>query len=335
MARRSTVDRSPQPVVYDADYAAGTGDLAHDGRRTRDRSAPGWRGAGGRWLVWVLRVVVWLVLLVIGYRGVMAIVLGETSASRPAAAPPTAASTFPADLAGAYALQFGLVYLNASPATAGQRAAQLAAFLPSGADPQLGWDGAGTLQLQSEQLAGVRVTDPNHAVVTLLARVNGQLMELGVPVYSSGGAMTVSGEPAWLPAPPRATMPASSPPGGTDTTTQAELMNQLPAFFQAYASGNQVTLGRFLASGTQVTGLGGEAVFGSLSGVTVPNGGPTRHVIATVIWHIPPPANAARPAAASPPTAGLEMSYALTIVNRSGTWYISHIAPSLQAAGPP
>jgi hypothetical protein len=335
MARRSTVDRSPQPVVYGADYAAGTGDLAQEGRRTRDRSAPGWRGAGGRWLVWVLRVVLWLVLLVIGYRGVMAIVLGETSASQPAATRPAPASTFPADLAGAYALQFGQVYLNASPATAGQRAAQLAAFLPSGADPQLGWDGTGTLRLQSEQLAGVRVTDPNHAVVTLLARVNGQLMELGVPVYTSGGTMTVSGEPAWLPAPPRAAMPASPAPGSSDTVTQAELMNQLPAFFQAYASGNQVTLGRFLAPGTQVTGLSGEAAFGSLSGVTVPNGGSTRHVIATVVWRIPPPASGVRPRAVSPPSAGLEMNYALTIVNRSGTWYISDITPSLQAAGPP
>ncbi len=335
MARRSTVDRSPLPDVYGADFAAGTGDLAHDGSRTRDRPARSWRGAGGRWLVWVLRAVVWLVLLVVGYRGVMAIWLGETPAGRPVAARPAPTSTFPADLAGAYALQFGQVYLNASPATAGQRAAQLAAFLPAGTDPQLGWDGAGALQLQSEQLAGIQVTDPNHAVVTLLARVNGQLMELGVPVYVSGATMTVSGEPAWLPAPPRATMPSSSPPASTDATTQAELMNQLPAFFQAYASGNQVTLARFLAPGTQVTGLGGGAAFGSLTAVTVPNGGVTRHVIATVIWRIPPPAGAGRPAATSPPTAGLEMSYALTIVNRSGTWYISHIAASLQAAGPP
>ena len=37
--------------------------------------------------------------------------------------------------------------------------------------------------------------DANHAVVTLLARVNGQLMELGVPVYYAGGALAVSGEP--------------------------------------------------------------------------------------------------------------------------------------------
>ncbi len=86
-------------------------------------------------------------------------------------------------LADAYALQFGQVYLNYSPHDAGQRAAQLGAFLPSGSDPQLGWNGQGTSLLQSEQVAATDVQDAHHAVVTLLARVNGQLMQLGVPVY--------------------------------------------------------------------------------------------------------------------------------------------------------
>jgi conjugative transposon protein TcpC len=333
MVRRSTVDRSPQPVAYGADYVAGTGDLAQGGETTRDRTAQGWRGAGGRWLVWFFRIVVWLVLLVIGYRGVMAIVLGETSPGRSPAATATGASSFPAGLAGAYALQFGVVYLNASPAAAGQRASTLARFLPPGTDPQLGWKVVGSLQLQSEQVADVRVRDPHHAVVTLLARVNGQLMELGVPVFYSGGAMVVSGEPAWLPAPPRAHVP-TPPLTSSDSATQAQLMSQLPAFFQAYASGDQVTLRRFLAPGTKVTGLGGETAFGSLTGVTVPAGGRTRHVVATVVWRIPGQPAPPVPAAKSPPPATLEMTYALTIVKRSGTWYISHVSPSLQTAGP-
>ena len=78
MGRRSTVDRSPQSDLYSADYVAGTGDLAQGGGQ-KDRTASGWRGAGGRWLVWVFRVVVWLVLLLIGYRGVTAIMAGETT----------------------------------------------------------------------------------------------------------------------------------------------------------------------------------------------------------------------------------------------------------------
>jgi hypothetical protein len=304
MGRRSTVEQSPQADTY-ADYATEAGDQAPAGGR-RDRSAPGWRGAGGRWLVWIFRIVVWLVLLVIGYRGVSAIVLNETP---PSPAPtPTASSgpAFPAALAGAYALQFGQIYLNANPATAGQRASALAAFLPPGGDQQLGWNGSGTLQLQSEQVAGIQVTDAQHAVVTLLARVNGQLMELGVPIYYTGGSMAVSGEPAWLPAPQRALVPTPAL-ANTDPGTQAELMSQLPAFFQAYASGTQVT---------------------------VPAGGATRDVIATVIWNVPGQAATGAPAQRTPPPAGLQMSYSLTIVNRSGTWYISHIGPSLQAAGP-
>jgi hypothetical protein len=331
MVRRSTVASSPQPAEHDADYAAGTADLA-PGDSKPHRTAPAWRGAGGRWLVWVFRIVVWAVLLLIGYRGVTAIMAGETStgsAPAPAASPST---SFPTVLAGAYALQFGQAYLNADPATADQRASELATFLPAGADSQLGWNGAGTLQLQSEQVANVAVQDAHHAVVTLLARVNGQLMELGVPVYYSGGALAVSGEPAWLPAPSKAAVPSPSATT-SDATTQSELTKQLPAFFQAYASGDQATLGRFLAPGTTITGLGGALTFGSLAGVTVPAGGDTRHIIATVVWNIPGQASSGQAAKNDPPPAGLEMNYALTIVKKGGTWYISAIGPSLQPAG--
>jgi hypothetical protein len=280
----------------------------------------------------VFRVVVWAVLLLIGYRGVTAIMLGETGNSRAPAPAATPGSTFPSELAGAYALQFGQVYLNADPATADQRASQLAPFLPAGADSQLGWNGTGSLQLQSEQVANVTVQDAHHAVVTLLARVNGQLMELGVPVYSASGALAVSGEPAWLPAPSRAAVPTPSATS-SDAATQAELTSQLPAFFQAYASGDQATLGRFLAPGTTVTGLGGALAFGSLAGVTVPAGGDTRQAVATVEWNIPDQASSGQAASKAPPPAGLEMSYALTIVKKGGTWYISGIGPSLQPAG--
>jgi hypothetical protein len=333
MVRRSTVDRSPQPTVYSAGSDAGTGDLAQGGGATRQYAAPGWRGAGGRWLVWTFRIVVWAVLLVIGYRGVTAIVLNETPPSHPKAASSPSGAAFPVTLASAYAMEFGQAYLNASPATANQRAAALAPFLPSGADPQLGWDQSGSLALQSEQVAGVRVQDAHHAVVTLLARVNGGLMELGVPVYSSAGGMGISAEPAWLPAPKSATAPAPATTN-TDAGAQAALAKQLPAFFDAYASGNQVTLGRFLAPGTSMTGLGGAVSYGSLSSVTVPPGGSVRHIVATVVWRIPGQPATGKPAGNTSP-ARLEMTYALTVVRQHGTWYVQSIAPSVQSGGQP
>jgi hypothetical protein len=333
MVRRSTVDRNPQPVMYGADYEAVAGELAPGESRKRPSSGTGWRGAGGRWLVWTFRVVVWVVLLVIGYRGVMAIVLNETPPANSNPAPAAPAPGFPAEEASAYALQFGQVYLNASPATASQRASDLASFLPPGAsDPQLGWNGGGSLSLQSEQVAGVRVQDAHHAIVTLLARVNGTLMELGVPVYATAGGMAISAEPAWLPAPKAVALPAPQPVV-SDDATQSALTRQLPAFFAAYASGDQSTLGRFLAPGTTVAGLGGSVVLGSVTGVTAPAGGDVRHIVATVVWKIPwPPGKAAR---TDNSPANLEMAYALTIVRQHGAWYVQSIAPSTQAGGQP
>jgi len=202
MVRRSTVDHSPQPDLYSTGYDAETGSQPQRSTGKRPRSGSGWRGAGGRWLVWTFRVVVWAVLLIVGYRGVMAIVLNETPPRHTPAAHVARAPRFPVQMASAYALQFGGVYLNASPATASQRASELASFLPPGAsDPQLGWNGGGSLVLQSAQVAGVLVEDAQHALVTLLARVNGKMMELGVPVYAAAGGLGISGEPAWLPAP--------------------------------------------------------------------------------------------------------------------------------------
>jgi len=111
-------------------------------------------------------------------------------------------------------------------------------------------------------------------------------------------------------------------------------MGQLPDFFKAYASGDQSTLGRFLAPGTSVTGLGGTVMFGSVTGVTAPVGGTIRHIVATVVWEIPAAAPAKGTRAANT-TANLEMTYALTIERQHGTWYVQSIAPSTQAAGQP
>src|SRR5258708_36642778 len=102
-------------------------------------------------------------------------------------------------------------------------------------------------------------------------------------------------------------------------------MSALGGFFGASGGGDQSTLGRFLERGTSVTGLGGSVVFGSVTGVTVPVGGPVRHIVATVVWEIP--GQAVKGPQAGSSTASLEMTYALTIVRQHGTWYVQSIAP--------
>lgn len=360
MARKATLDRGLRPDELAADEFA-TDEAGPDGtlpaRPVRMRRQP-WGGAGGRWLLWVLRAVIWAVVVIVGFRGVASIVSSVRQPSGGAAGSGAgpAGNAFPASLAEAFALQFGQVYLNFSPATAGQRAADLTPFIPVGADPQFGWNGAGSQQLQSEQVASVSVSSEHQATVTLLARVSSGLIELGVPVYSARGGLVVSAEPALLPAPDRASPPRARATAG-DPAARTALAAQLPGFFRAYASGDQQQLARFLASGSHVTGLGGAVTFGSVTGMEVPAGGAIRRIAVSVTWELPaPPAarapqrSAARnrprqtesstaPSGSTPPVSaappGLQMTYEMTVVRQHGAWYVSAIGPSAAQPGGP
>jgi len=342
MVRKATLDRGLRPDELAAveDAVSAVTEPAESAERR-----PQWRGAGGRWLVWTFRVVIWAVLLIIGFRGVASIVSGPgrtgggTDNGSNASAT-TAGSEFPSGLAEAFALQFGNVYLNFSPATAVQRASDLTPFIPVGSDPQFGWNGAGTQQLQSEQVASISVQNAQHAVVTLLAQVSSGLIELAVPIYSAQGGMVVSAEPALLPGPGRASPPSPSN-AANDRAAMAALSGQLPGFFRAYASGDQQTLGRFLAPGTVVAGLDGAVTFGSISGITVPSGGATRRIAVSVTWQVagqstakPRSRQSARTSSVSAVPANLEMTYEMTVVRHNGTWYVKAIGPSDQPGGP-
>ena len=65
------------------------------------------------------------------------------------------------------------------------------------------------VRLQSETVAGIEVRSAQSAVVTLLTMINGKLMEFGVPVYTAGGGIVISGLPTQLQAPPKASLPQS------------------------------------------------------------------------------------------------------------------------------
>jgi hypothetical protein len=294
-----------------------------------------WRGAGGRWLMWPLRVVLWTALLVVAFRGITAIIFNSSPAPAGGTGTGTATGEFPVSLAEAYASEFGRAYLGFSPQSLGPREQALAAFVPpavSAANPSLGWNGVGQLNLQSLQVASIKVQDPQHAVVTLLALLNGQLMELGVPVAATGSGLAVTGEPAWLPAPQRIVPPPA--PRGSDRVAQSQLMNELPAFFQAYATSDSGALNRFLVHGTSVAGLGGAVTFDSISALRVPPGGASRQITVTVIWQVPQQPG---------PTAGnlgmaskLEMTYGMSVVDlQSGKWYVKEIGASTEAVGAP
>ena len=349
MARRALLDRGDE--LEAGSEAVSRGHAPTHGQVSSPSQAPSvselqfaervtshWRGAGGRWLVWVGRVVVWAVIVLIGYRGVLAIVSGQSSPAHTASqrTAVSASAAFPVALAEAYALEFGDVYLNFSPATAASRGKELAAFLPAGADPELGWNGAGTQQLLDEQVAGINVRTAHAAVVTLLARLSsGSLIELGVPVYASADSIAVSGDPALLPAPATAGIPVADQ-AASDQAAEVALQSQLGGFFAAYARGDQATMARFLTPGAHITGLGGEVTFGAIDAVHAPAGGSSRAISVTVTWKLPArPAGRRAGAIASAPAA-LQMTYELTVVRRGGTWDVESIGASVPTAqGPP
>jgi len=291
------------------------------------------RGAGGRWLVWVLRVLVWVVLLLIGYRGVLAI---AGSYRQPDTAGGSAAQTvdgFPVPLAGAFGLEFAQVYLNFSPATAAQRADELAPFLPAGSnnDPQFGWNGDGALSVQSEQLAGVDVRNAHSAVVKVLAQANNQIIEIGIPVYYADGGIVVSGQPAFISPPPGLVLPAPAKVS-PDTKAQQQLTAELPAFFRAYAGSDTAKIDQFAAPGVKLSGLNGEVGFGNILGVTVPAAsGAVRQVTVSVAWL---PVSSPSAGASAGGRAQIDMTYAMTVIKRAGKWYVSSIGASTALPGP-
>ncbi len=299
-----------------------------------DRPAPAakapWSGGGGRWTVWPMRIILWAAILVIGYRGIMAIALNEKPASSGNGAAATATGpavqfSVPVTLAEAFALQFGRVYLTFHPADAATRQAQLQSFVAPNvlsANPQFGMNGQGVMQLSSESVAGIDVRSPNSAVVTLLAAVNGRQMEFGVPIYANGGALIVSGLPSVLPA-PLLVVPPQPQFGQQDDAAVSQLQAQLTAFFIAYASGD-ATLARFLAPGASVGGLGGAVQFKDIvaGSLHVPQGGATREITVTVDWLL----------GGGP--GGFAATYDMSVVDQQGgRWYVEEIRASTQPMG--
>jgi len=170
------------------------------------------------------------------------------------------------------------------------------------------------------------VLSAHQAIVTLLARVDGNLIELGVPIYAADGGIVVSGHPALLPAPAQVAplTPATAP---ADTAARAALARMLPAFFKAYASGNAVRLDTFEARGDHLDGLGGIVTFGRISQLSVPSAaGATRQVTVTVAWRAVSQVAPAGQAPAGTGPAVIDMGYAVTVVRHGPGWLVRSIS---------
>ncbi|WP_235017854.1 conjugal transfer protein [Thermomonospora echinospora] len=300
------------------------------GRRSRagGRGGGRWAGSGGRWWVWLGRAVLWALIIVIVVNGVRAPFerFTESGTAAPTTSGRPSQPSFPTGAASAFALQFGNVYLNYDQQSAPDRERRLQPFLPEGTAGQFGWNGAGALQIQSVQVAGVEVRDEHNAVVTLLARADDRWLSLAVPVYARDGAMVVSARPALLPPPAKAALPSGGV-GERDTALEGELQSALfGSFFPAYAASDTTSLARF-TDGPPITGLARSVTFVKLAEVVAPRGQADRRTVTvTVTWQLP-----GRDGAAA---AELDQTYELTVVKKDGTWYVRDIRGAGRPTGP-
>jgi hypothetical protein len=147
-----------------------------------------------------------------------------------------------------------------------------------------------------------------------------------VPVSGAAGSgHGVPGGLAWLPVPPQISPPATVNPG-SDPVARSELANELLAFSQAYAAGDNTALSGFDRRGVSLTGPGGAVSSGSITSLQVPPGRATRRITVTVIWEVPGQGAAG--------ITKLEMAYRMSVVDlQSGKWYVNEISAVTEAVG--
>ncbi|WP_106402994.1 conjugal transfer protein [Actinocorallia populi] len=311
MARRTAVDEGPDALDEPWD---------EEPKAPKKR----WSGGGGRWWIWVGRVLLWAFVLVVVVNGIRAPF--ERFTEQP---PATSGQSddreprFPQTQASAYALQFAHVYLNYDENSAGGRQEELARFLPEGANAQLGWNGLGQLSAQHIEVLSVDVKDANNALVNIAAKAGSRWVTLAVPVYTRDGALVIAGRPALLEAPKKAQLPQEAG-GERDQELEARLQTDLAGFFQAYGNSDAVNLQRFTEGGG-ITGLGAAVNFGEIREVNAPPGdSDERTVTATVMWKVPP----TQPRG----TEGqLEQTYELVVVKKSDQWNVRSIRGAVRA----
>jgi len=281
-------------------------------RRNRLRRSPEvWLRGGVRLLV----VAVLTALLLLGIRDLIRPFFGAGITTRTQANPTNA---YPREAAEAYAVRFAMAYLTFDSAHPNARQPALAPYLPVGGDPNVGWDGSGHQVAITAVPSVIDVRSAQQGLVTVAVMTDGgRWMYLAVSVVADPGGLVVSGEPALVPGPGRASwQPSIAAANSEDTDLSAKLRPSLAAFFRAYARSSQSELTYYAAPEIAFTGLGGAVELGDLSDLTVAQGQTDhRRAVATVRWFD------------RVSGAGLTQRYRLQLVRADGKWLVGAIAP--------
>lgn len=294
-----------------------------DAPRTRRPRA----GSGGRWWVGVGRAVLWAFIIVVVFNGIWFPLRGGFALPTTSDEPEQAqAPAYPETAAAAFGLRFADTYLDTADPEA--RLSALAAFVPEGEAEALDVP-ADSLNGANLTVVAVDVRDEHNASIIVRADVNGEAMRLDVPVYADGDSLVVSGNPAFLAPPTRASLPEGAS-FETDPQAAEQLMAVLPGFFEAYA-GEPAHLERYVEPGVTIAPLPENSLeFGELSDMTVPSQSPNgdddvRQVAATVTWGVPGSDGAE--------VGQVTQNYLVTVVDSGSEWHVRDIQGAPRSFG--
>lgn len=325
---------TPEPDTDQADTEAPT--------RPRQRLGLD-RLRGGRWAMWITRLLVWAVLA-----------LAALGALRLVAEPPV--EQIVNQTLASQGGEDSPVDEHEAAALAERMTRDYLHYNPEGADGSdrwhhhlsdeqsiTGWRGTQPVIPHDVSAVTVERTGEHRLLVTVaaLARTGRQEPEwhhLAVPVVSDDeGRLAVVGSPALTGPPDRPTVDGREAPE-TDTELTRRLRDDVEEFLAAYGRGGQAAVDAFTAPGEQLTALPDQARLDELVNLAVHDGEDGRRTAtATVRWrlHAGKEDDAADREAINEPArepadeaAMVTQPYRLVLTRSGDRWLVADIAPS-------
>ncbi|RLU80150.1 hypothetical protein CTZ27_35470 [Streptomyces griseocarneus] len=246
------------------------------------------------------RGLVWTVLVLAAVTGVRSWFVPPKAPRALPAPAQSGAPAYPVAEAAQVAAQFARAYLGVDEAKASDRAAALAAFLPSGADTGMGWDGHGKVDVLAVEPGVVAPGDGRQARVRVDVLIRPVLpppsegksapesparwVGLDVPVVAAGGRVLVAGRPGLVGLPKAGPKTPEVPAPKQDAELGLGTRPVVEKFFRAYAGGDTEAVA---APGASVPALPEGLAFKQLDSWTVDAGsGSDRMGTAAVSWMV-------------------------------------------------
>jgi hypothetical protein len=255
-----------------------------------------------------------VVVLLLGLRDIARPFLGV----QPRAQSANASASYPRESAEAFAARFTMAYLTFDAARPEQRRRALQQYMGPGDASSAGWDGQGRETAALALPGGIEVRDGAHALVTVVALVDGgRWVYLAVLVVTDGQGLAVAGTPVLLPPPALADAAQSPDVMDQDPTLSAQLRPYLTAFLRAYAASSQAELAYYAAPGVVLGGLGGQVTLAGIDSLSVEQAsGGQRSAVASVRWMD------------SASGGALTQRYRLQVLQVNGKWLVGDVGPA-------